>query len=143
MEATPIKAGRGAPGKLNAAYVRPVYSELDEVCFPFFGSRRAEHVEQALGLTQAQGAVLLSDGYRAYAQYANKTGLTHAQCWTHTRRGFFETQGLEPQAAGETLALIGALFAVEERICEQKLNAARKRDYRLMHVKPVVEQFFA
>ncbi|MHB8347759.1 MAG: transposase domain-containing protein [Acidiferrobacterales bacterium] len=55
--------------------------QQDEVCFPFFGSRRAEPVEQALSLTQAEGAVLLSDGYRAYAHYANKTGLTHVQCW--------------------------------------------------------------
>ena len=63
MDETPIKAGRGEPGKLKAAYFWPVYGELDEVCFPFFESRRAEHVEQALGLTHAEGAVLLSDGY--------------------------------------------------------------------------------
>ena len=96
MDETPIKAGRAGPGKLNAAYFWPVYGQQDEVCFPYFPSRRAEHVEQALGLTQAEGAVLLSDGYSAYAHYANKTGLTHAQCWAHTRRGFFEAQGVEP-----------------------------------------------
>ncbi|MHB8347993.1 MAG: IS66 family transposase [Acidiferrobacterales bacterium] len=143
MDETPIKAGRAGPGKLNAAYFWPVYGQQDEVCFPFFASRRAEHVEQALGLTQAEGAVLLSDGYSAYAHYANKTGLTHAQCWAHTRRGFFEAQGVEPQAAGEALDLIGGLYAVEEQIREQQLNATRKRDYRLMHAKPIVEQFFA
>ncbi len=65
MDDTQIKAGRGKPGKLKAAYFWPVYGELDEVCFPFFESRRAEHVEQALGLTHAEGAVLLSDGYAA------------------------------------------------------------------------------
>ena len=32
---------------------------------------------------------------------------------------------------------------MEERIREQKLNAARKRDYRLTQAKPIVEQFFA
>ena len=63
MDETPIKAGRGEPGKLKTAYFWPVYGELDEVCFPFFASRRADHVEQALGLTPAEGAVLLSDGY--------------------------------------------------------------------------------
>jgi transposase len=36
MDETPIKAGRGEPGKLKAAYFWPVYGELDEVCFPFF-----------------------------------------------------------------------------------------------------------
>jgi hypothetical protein len=143
MDETPIKAGRGEPGKLKAAYFWPVYGQEDEVCFPFYESRRAEHVEQALGLTHAEGAVLLSDGFGAYAHYAHKTGITHAQCWTHTRRGFFEAQGVEPQAAGEALDLIGGLYAVEERIREQKLRAARKLDYRLMHSKPIVERFFA
>ena len=51
MDETPIKAGRGKPGKQKAAYFWPVYGERDEVCFPFFESRRAEHIEQALGLT--------------------------------------------------------------------------------------------
>ena len=82
----------------------------------------AEHIEQALGLTHAEGAVLLCDGYRAYAHYAQKTGLTHAQCWAHTRRLLFEAQGVEPQAAAEGLELIGGLYAVEERIGELKLG---------------------
>lgn len=142
MDETPIKAGRAGPGKLKAAYFWPVYGELDEVCFPFFESRRAEHIEQALGLTHAEGAVLLSDGYGAYAHYANKTGLTHAQCWAHTRRKLFEAQGAEPGAA-RGLELIGGLYAVEERIHSQKLRAARKLDARWMHAKPIVEQFFA
>ncbi|MEO6436156.1 MAG: IS66 family transposase [Tepidisphaeraceae bacterium] len=143
MDETPIKAGRGKPGKLKAAYFWPVYGELDEVCFPFFESRRAEHIEQALGLTHTEGGVLLSDGYSAYAHYATKTGLTHAQCWAHTRRHMFEAQGAEPQMAARGLDLIGGLYAVEEHIREQKLSAARKLDYRLMHAKPIVEQFFA
>jgi len=143
MDETPIKAGRGEPGKLKAAYFWPVYGQLDEVCFPFFETRRAEHIEQALGLTHAQGAVLLSDGYSAYAHYAQKTGLTHAQCWAHTRRVLFEAQGVEPQAAAQGLDLIGGLYAVEERIRELKLGGDRKRAWRLTHAKPIVERFFA
>ena len=143
MDETPIKAGRREPGKLKAAYFWPVYGQLDEVCFPFFESRRAEHIEQALGLTHAQGAVLLSDGYSAYAHYAQKTGLTHAQCWAHTRRMLFEAQAVEPQVAAQGLDLIGGLYAVEERIGQHKLGAERKREYRLTHAKPIVERFFA
>jgi len=143
MDETPIKAGRREPGKLKAAYFWPVYGELDEVCFPFFETRRAEHIEQALGLTHAAGAVLLSDGYSAYAHYANKTGLTHAQCWAHARRKLFEAQDAEPQTAARGLELIGGLYAVEDHIRNQKLSVARKLDYRLMHAKPIVEQFFA
>lgn len=143
MDETPIKAGRREPGKLKAAYFWPVYGQLDEVCFPFFESRRAEHIEQALGMSHAEGAVLLSDGYSAYAHYAQKAGLTHAQCWAHTRRMLFEAQGAEPQAAVQGLDLIGALYAVEQCIREHKLGGDRKREYRLTHAKPIVERFFA
>jgi len=143
MDETPIKAGRAGPGKLKAAYFWPVYGERDEVCFPFFESRRAEHIEQALGLSPAEGAVLLSDGYGAYAQYAKRTGLTHAQCWAHTRRKFFEAQAAEPVLAARGLDLIGGLYSVEAHIRDQKLTAALKLDYRLMHAKPKLEQFFA
>ena len=143
MDETPIKAGRAGPGKLKAAYFWPVYGELDEVCFPFFDSRRIEHVEQALGLTPVERGVLLSDGYTAYAHYTQKTGLTHAQCWAHTRRKLFEAKDIEPAIAAQGLELIGGLYAVEERIRAQKLGATKKLDYRLTHAKPIVEQFFA
>ena len=68
---------------MKQGYFWPVYGELDKVCFPFFDNRRADSVVKTLGLTPAQSAVLLSDGYSAYENYARKTGLTHAQCWAH------------------------------------------------------------
>ena len=34
-------------------------------------------------------AVLLTDGYAAYARYAEQMGLTHAQCWTHCPKSRF------------------------------------------------------
>lgn len=51
----------------------PVYGEHDEVCLPYFESRRHEHVQQALRLTPTSGSVQLSDGYEAYVRYAQKT----------------------------------------------------------------------
>ena len=143
IDETPIKAGRAGPGKMKTAYFWPVYGELDEVCFPFFESRRHEHVEAALGLTHTEGAVLLSDGYSAYAQYAEKAKIKHAQCWAHTRRGFYEAQAVEPKAAAQALELIGELYEVEAHIRAQRLTGARKLDYRLMQAKPISDRFFA
>ncbi|KAB2844933.1 MAG: IS66 family transposase, partial [Burkholderiales bacterium] len=97
----------------------------------------------ALGLTPVERGVLLSDGYTAYAHYTQKTGLTHAQCWAHTRRHLFEAQESDPARAAQGLDLIGNLYAVEARIREQKLGESKKLDYRLQHAKPIVEQFFA
>jgi len=142
MDETPIKAGHVGPGKMGAAYFWPVYGERDEICFPFFDSRRHECVEQALGLTPGEGSVLLSDGYQAYESYCTKTGLTHAQCWAHARRKIFEAERVEPERAAQGLDFIGALYGVEKRIREQGLRGNAKRDYRLLHAQPVVEQFF-
>ena len=142
MDETPIKAGRAGPGKMKASYFWPIYGEHDEVCFPHFESRRHEHVEQALGLPKTPGSVLLTDGYAAYSRYAEKTGITHAQCWTHARRGFFEAQLAEPQLAAEALRRIGALYEIEDEIRNTKLAGENKRRHRLTHSKPRVDEFF-
>jgi transposase len=147
MDETPIKAGHtrasgGGPGKMKSGYFWPVYGERDEVCFPFFESRRHEHVQQALGLSKPAGAVLVSDGYEAYASYAKKIGIINAQCWVHSRRGFFEAKDAEPQGAAGALNRIGALYEIEEEIRQRKLSGENKRLHRLMHSKPLVEEFF-
>ena len=143
MDETPIKAGRAGPGKMKVAYFWPVYGEQDEICFLYYPSRAAKHVEEALGQSPPTGAVLQTDGYTAYAQYAKKMGLTHAQCWAHARRKVFEAQDMEPGPAGEALDAIGALYAVEAAIREQALTGPAKRAYRLAHARPVAERFFA
>ena len=147
MDETPIKAGHvkasGAQrGKMKSGYFWPVYGDRDEVCFPYFESRRHEHVQQALGLVNVPDTVLLSDGYEAYANYAKKTGVTHAQCWVHARREFFEAKDAEPSTAGEALRQIGVLYEIEEGIKRAKLTGEAKRLHRLTHSKPLVEHFF-
>lgn len=143
VDETPIKAGRAGPGKMKAGYFWPVYGEHDEVCFPFFESRQHACVKELLGDKAQPGAVLLSDGYAAYSRYAEATGVTHAQCWAHTRRGFFEALNAEPQAADQALKMIGLVYEVEADIREKSLSGENKRLHRLAHAKPLVEQFFA
>jgi transposase len=148
MDETPIKAGRlqsatpGQPGRMKQGYFWPVYGERDEVCFPFFPTRAAENVRDALGLEPGADAVLLTDGYAAYTSYAKKTGLTHAQCWAHARRELFEAQAVEPEGAAHALTQIKRLYAIETDIRERRLGGESKRLYRLTHSKPLVEQLF-
>jgi len=142
MDETPIKAGRSGHGKMRTGYFWPIYGELDEICFPFHGSRSADFVTHALGLTAAVGSVLLTDGYAAYQRYAEKIGITHAQCWSHSRRGFFDALNAEPAGAAAALEQIKALYAIEEQIRERKLSGEAKQLHRLTHSKPLVEKFF-
>jgi transposase len=142
MDETPIKAGRVEPGKMGACYFWPVYGEQDEVCFPFFESRRHEHVAEVLGVTSRPGAVLLSDGYDAYVRYAEKTKVKHAQCWAHSRRLFFKAQGIEPEHAAQALKQIGEIYKIEADIRKGKMTGEAKRLHRLTHSKPLVDKFF-
>lgn len=142
MDETPIKAGRSGHGKLRTGYFWPVYGERDEICFPYHPSRSAAFVTQALGLEHEPNAVLLSDGYAAYEQYAEKTGIHHARCWAHARRGFFEALSAEPASVAEALEQIKALYAIEEDIRELELVGEAKQLHRLTHSKPRVDLFF-
>ncbi len=143
MDETPIRAGRNAKGKMNTGYFWPVYGERHEIAFLFYPSRGSQHVREALGHSAPDGAVLISDGYSAYARYAEQTGLTHAQCWSHTRRKFIQAQNAEPEAVEYALEAIGGLYTVERQIGEQQLGCEKKRRYRIEHAKPVLEGFFA
>jgi hypothetical protein len=52
---------------------------------------------------------LTTDGHAAYQGYAKRVDITHAQCWAHCRRAFFEGQADDPDAVHEALEQIAAL----------------------------------
>jgi hypothetical protein len=145
MDETPIKAGRKGPGKLNNGYFWPIWGDTGgggDMVFLYFPSRAAMHVREGLGETAGKEDVLLSDGYSAYARYAEQTGITLAQCWSHARRGFERAKDIEPTASAEALERIGALYAIERQIREQALSGAAKQAYRQQHAAPLVQAFF-
>jgi transposase len=147
MDETPIKAGRKGKGKLKNGYFWPIWGNTDEgpgdIVLLYRPSRAAIHVREGLGEKVGNDAVLLTDGYAAYARYAERTGIAHAQCWAHTRRTFERAKDIEPEAVAEALARIGELYACEEHIRDHRLSGEAKRDYRLRHAKAVVDAFFA
>lgn len=143
MDETPIKAGVASPGKMNTAYFWPIYGEHDEICFKFYPDRTAKNVVDALGLSPPADGVLLTDGYTVYERYAKKVGLTHAQCWAHTRRKFFDAEYIEPERAKEALHLIGVIYEIERQVLEQGLTGQAKKDYRELKAVPAVANFFA
>ena len=105
---------------MRQAYFWPIYGEDNEVVFHYAASRAHEHVARFLG-THFNGT-LLSDGYDAYARYAEKnSAVTHAGCWAHSRRHFEQAREAEPHATSEALALIGRLYQHEQEIRNRQL----------------------
>jgi transposase len=118
MDETPIKAGRAGPGKMKGGYFWPVYGERDEICFAYHEGRSGKE------------------------RYAQKCGLTRAQCWAHSRRKFFEAHSVEPERAAQALEMIGQLYAVEQHIREVQLVGEARRAHRLAQAKPMADRFF-
>ena len=140
MDETPTKAGKSKKkrGRMHQGYYWPIYGDKDEVVFTYSESR-ARRVIEAI-LTDSFSGTLLSDGYSAYASYVGKTeGLTHAQCWTHTRRQFFEAQDDEPELVAEMLARIALLYKFEDDCKTKDIEGEEKREHRIKHSKPVVD----
>ena len=129
MDETSIKAGREAKGKMRTGWLWPVYGDADEVVFHYASSRAHRHVHAFLG--EYRGT-LLSDGYEAYVTYAGQRPgeVTHALCWSHTRRGFERANDSEPEAVAEALAMIGAMYGPEKQIRTDGLAGDDKRAYR-------------
>ena len=88
--------------------------------------------------------ILVTDGYAAYN---NIEDVTHAECWAHARRYFFESIPLDDNGKLNTNAYgyIGVtycnkLFEIEREI--EKLDIDEKVDKRQEKSKPVLEEFF-
>lgn len=141
MDETPIKAGRKHKGKMQQAYFWPIYGEDHEVVFTYNKSRGQQHIEHVIK-AEFKGT-LVTDGYAAYARYAEKTkGVTHAQCWAHSRRKFIDAEASDPQAASEAIAIIAKIYQVEKYIREHALSGDKKYQHRLDNSKPLVDAFF-
>ena len=143
MDETPIKAGVAGPGKMKQGQMWPVMGEQDEICFMFFPGRGGKYVSEALGEKPPDKAVLHTDGYTVYAKYAQRLGITHAQCWAHCRREFFEARGVEPERVDQALEYIGKLYEVEAEIRDEGLDGQAKLARRQEKAEPVAHQFFA
>lgn len=146
MDETPIKAGKSgkpnaARGKMKQAWFWPLYGDQHEVVFTYSASRGRQHIENTLK-NDFEGT-LLSDGYVAYARYTEQCkSVTHAQCWTHTRRQFINAENDEPESVSQALSLIRQLYQLETEAADKHLYDEALREHRLSYSKPVVDQLY-
>ena len=144
MDEVPMKAGRKSKGKMQQSYFWPIYGEDDEVAFTWSRSRGYQHaVEQLTGFT----GTLLTDGYTAYDKTVSQlnqqeAGITHATCWSHSRRYFEKALTMEPDAAQQALAQIGQLYALEKQCRARQMTVDAHLAHRQQHSEPVVNAFF-
>ena len=85
--------------------------------------------------------LLQTDAYQAYDKVGG-SGMVHAGCWTHTRRGFANVVKLNPgdPVASPIVALINQLFAVDGEAREQGLSLEVRHQLRQQEAPELLEK---
>ena len=93
---------------------------------------------------------LQTDGYSGYLAVGADPHIVHVGCFAHARRKFDEAikalgkDGKKnPGKAGDALAYIGKLYAVEKELREAKANPSTRYETRLSKSKPILDQLKA
>lgn len=111
------------------------------ILFRYQATRSPVFVEKLL---EHYKGTIQTDDYGGYHKTGQKENITHAGCWAHARRKFFDAE----KACGkndfltEVLLLIAKLYAVEKDIREKELTAVKILSEREKRSRPVIEEIF-
>ena len=116
--------------------------KIKGVIFKYSTSRSAETAKEFL---KDFKGIVVTDGYAGYNEIPE---VTHAECWTHARRYFYESVPLLDNKKMDitTDGYVGVtycdkLFEIERQIA--KLSVPEKQNERQKRSKPIVDEFFA
>ena len=146
IDETPIKAGRGKKksdgrGTMKQGWFWPMLGEDGSIAFHFSPSRGKQALLDLIG--EHYSGTLQSDGYDVYARFtAANESITHALCWSHTRRTFLKAEKSEPEAVGEILTMIRALYAIERELRETGADTEKILQTRIERSRPIVDRVF-
>ena len=117
------------------------FEKMKGVIFHYASSRATKEATDFLDGFQG---ILVTDGYESYKSIE---GCTHAECWAHARRYFYESVPLDEHKQMVTSAtgyqgvmLIDELFNIEREISE--LSPEEKLNKRKEKSEPVLKNFY-
>ena len=118
--------------------------ELEKKKGIIFNYRASRSEETAKRLLKDFKGILITDGY---SSYNNIERVTHAECWAHARRYFYESIPLDANKKMDTSAdgNIGVkycdkLFEIEREIA--LLSEEEKKKQREEKSKPILDEFY-
>lgn len=134
--------GRNASNKSYMWVIRSGELEKQKgVIFKYSASRSAKVAEEFL---EGFSNILVTDGYSGYNNLEVKT---HAECWAHARRYFYESiplldnKKMDTSCDGyEGVEYCDKLFKIEEKIA--KFSVEEKKKVRQEESKPILDAFF-
>ena len=126
------------PGALHRGYLWGFY--LPDHRTPFFEYHQGRGESGADILLSGKVKVVQSDGFVVYDKFDTLPGKLHLCCWAHVRRKFVEAEGNDPPRAQYALGRIRELYAVEEKIREEKLQGEAVVRLRRETSYPIVRE---
>ena len=146
LDETPVQV-LNEPGRANTTksymwVARGGPPKAPAVIFRYSPSRAGSVASELIGDFQG---VLQTDGYAGYNALGEREGIVHAGCWAHVRRKFVDIQkaGGQRGTSQEVLDHIAALYAVEKKAREAKVDAERLGQLRQERSAPIVSRIKA
>jgi transposase len=138
VDETPIKVlDKTKKGTTHQGYYWVYYNTMSrQVLFKYQTGRAAQWPRETLANYKGY---LQTDGYAGYDQFDGAPGITALNCWAHARRKFIDAQSFDNAKAGEVLAQIQLLYAMEKHCAENKYTAGQIKQYRQQEAVPVLD----
>jgi transposase len=110
------------------------------IMFEYSTSKSVDAIEKYV---EGYKGIIQTDGYNGFDRFDKITGITHAGCWAHVRRDFFDvtkTSGAPPET-NTALSYMTRLYAIEKEARESNLSPEEIKKLRQDKAKPIVEKF--
>lgn len=128
-----------SPGKTHRGQYWVMHSPLTRSPVFFYDPSRSKAMP--MKLLDSYRGYLQVDGYAAYGAVAKRQqGITPIYCWAHARRKFFDAQRDDPEAMGQVLTWIQALYRIEEEARAGGLSPESRKEKRLQEALPVLNE---
>jgi transposase len=136
MDETTIRVLEDGKGKTHLGYFWVLLEPLSRA--PYFYYHPGRDHGAPLKLLKNFSGDLQCDAYTAYetVQKLRAGEIRLVNCLAHIRREFFEAKGNDEKRAGEALAIIHKMYAVEEQARNGQLNADQRLALRQEQLQP-------
>jgi transposase len=126
-------------GKSHLGYMAQILSpELKIVTFHYMETRNHKNIKELI--PQTYRGKIQTDGLNLYDFLDVWDWIVHANCHSHSRRGFKDALDNDPVRARWMLDMYKKLFEVEEIAKSQKLVATQRLELRLEKSQPIIEE---
>ena len=148
IQPTPLDDGTRQPCRKGHFFV--VLADRDHVFYEYQPKHTSAAVSEMFkgfsGYIQADAHVIYDALFRQPASPDPEGGAStgppkEVGCWSHARRKFWEAAVCKHQLGVEGLARINAIFEADKPLW--KLPPAKRHALRQLHVRPLVDSFFA